>query len=69
MSQLGQSRPNRAVRIMSGLSPIATVEQTSPFGSFVPSPDSCIAANRVLFDDLVGPLQRSWALGAASWQA
>jgi hypothetical protein len=28
-----------SVRIMSGLPPIATVERTSPFGSFVPDSD------------------------------
>ena len=30
------SRPNWAVLVMSGLPPVATVERTSRFGSFVP---------------------------------
>jgi hypothetical protein len=33
---LGHSRPSWAVRVMSGLPPIASVERTSRFGSFVP---------------------------------
>ena len=42
---MGHSRPNWAVRIMSGVPPVATVERTSRFGSFVPAADSCNAAN------------------------
>src|SRR6202022_189243 len=48
MSQMGHSRPDCAVRVMSGLAPIAAGERTCRFGSFVPQPDSCIAAKRPL---------------------
>jgi len=37
MSELGQSRPNWAVRAKSDLPPIVTGQQTFPFGSFVPT--------------------------------
>ena len=50
MSQLGQSRPNWVVRAMSGLPPVATGSRTLRHGSFVPQPDSCIAANSEKFD-------------------
>jgi len=33
------SRPNWAVLVMFGLPPVATVERTSRFGSFVPIPE------------------------------
>jgi hypothetical protein len=36
MSQLGHSRPNRAVPTMSASPPIATRQRTSRIGSFVP---------------------------------
>jgi hypothetical protein len=39
MSQMGQSRPNRAVRTMSGLLPLATELRTSMVVWFVPIPD------------------------------
>jgi hypothetical protein len=39
MSHLGQSRPNWAVRAMSGLSPLATELRTSLVVRFVPLPD------------------------------
>src|SRR3984893_2787270 len=41
------SRPNWAVLVMSGLPPVATVERTSRFGSFVPLTDSCTTANGI----------------------
>jgi len=56
-------------RLLQTISHGAGMQATGGFGREGPAPDSCIAANRVLFDDLVGPLQRSRALGAAPRQA
>ena len=39
----GQSRPNWAVRVMSGLPPVATVERTSLHFAYGPTRDSCTA--------------------------
>ena len=41
----GHSRPNWAVRAMSGLPPIATEYRTSLEVRFVPGPDSCTATS------------------------
>jgi hypothetical protein len=44
---VGQSRPNWAVRAMSGSPPVATGLRSSRIGSIVPGTDSCTAASSV----------------------
>src|ERR1700752_3328672 len=56
-SETGQSRPSWAVRLMSGLPPIATRQRTSPEVRFVPTADSRTATNSSVFDQLVGEQQ------------
>jgi hypothetical protein len=58
ISGLGQSLPKWAARAMSVMPPLATELQTSPEVRFVPTTDSCAAANQTsLFDHLVGAQQ------------
>jgi hypothetical protein len=59
MTALGQSRPNWAVRVTSGLPPVATVERTSRFGSFVPTADSNRGLAQGTASDSVSPLYHS----------
>jgi hypothetical protein len=61
MSLVGQSRPKRAIRAMSGLPPIMTELRTSPEVRSVPIPDSCAAASNPLFDHFIGECEgHSW---------
>jgi hypothetical protein len=56
MSHLGHSRRFDHAPIISGLPRKADIFRVGRHFGFVPLPDSCIAANRVLFNHLVGDL-------------
>ena len=49
MRLMGHFRPNWAVRTTSGFPPVATGQQTSRIGSFVPNPDITDATNSKIY--------------------
>ena len=54
MSALGQKRTLAHVRVMSALPPKADIAESDWHVRFVPEADSCTAAKRSLFDQLIG---------------
>jgi hypothetical protein len=54
MSQLGQSRRFRDVRVTSAYAPRAAIKRTWKHFAFVPGTDSCTAAKILSFDNIIG---------------
>ena len=54
MPELGHSRPNRAVRVMCGVAPLAAEQRASEMGRFVLATDTLAS----LFDHLVCPREQ-----------
>ena len=54
MSELGQKRRFNGAPLTSGLPPLADIFSDRGHVSKVPDSDSCTAANKALFDHLVG---------------